>query len=115
MTEEHDEKDDFSPEYRASRIVSRINDLGINSADVEDMSSIHSDRISIPAEIIFSIKILADPSKIGTSSLSISINALSIPNPNNAHIKCSIVETLTPNSFSIVVFNEVLVTFIKFG
>ena len=44
---------DFSPEYRASRIVSRINDLGINSADVEDMSSIHSDRISIPAEIIF--------------------------------------------------------------
>ena len=60
---------DFSPEYRASRIVSRINDLGINSADVEDMSSIHSDRISIPAEIIFnkleSLKLLDIlPSKI---------------------------------------------------
>jgi len=44
---------DFSPEYRASRIVSRITTLDANSADVDDMSSIHSDRISIPAEIIF--------------------------------------------------------------
>ncbi len=44
---------DFSPEYRASRIVSRITTLDDNSADVDDMSSIHSDRISIPAEIIF--------------------------------------------------------------
>ena len=34
----------------------------------------------IPALMILSIKIFADPSKIGTSSLSISINALSIPN-----------------------------------
>tara|TARA_B100001029_G_scaffold114922_1_gene95056 strand:+ start:6731 stop:9067 length:2337 start_codon:yes stop_codon:yes gene_type:complete len=60
---------DFSPEYRASRIVSRITDLSTNSADVEDMSSIHSDRISIPAEIIFnkleSLKLLDIlPSKI---------------------------------------------------
>ena len=58
---------------------------------------------------------MAEPSKIGTSSLSISIKALSIPKPNNAPIKCSIVETLTPNSFEIVVFKEVLLTLIKFG
>jgi hypothetical protein len=32
-----------------------------------------------PELIIFSIKSFADPSRIGTSSLSISINALSIP------------------------------------
>ena len=70
---------------------------------------------SNPVGIIFSINSFADPSKIGTSSLSISINALSIPSPNNAPIKCSIVETLIPNSFSIVVLSEVFVTFIKFG
>ncbi len=39
----------------------------------------------------------AEPSRIGTSSLLISINALSIPNPNKAPIRCSIVETLAPN------------------
>lgn len=43
---------DFSPEYRASRIISRIKSLRPNSADVNDMSMIHADRISIPAEII---------------------------------------------------------------
>ena len=69
----------------------------------------------IPDNIIFSINSFAEPSRIGTSSLSISIIALSIPNPNNAPIKCSIVETFIPNSFSIVVFNEVFVTFMKFG
>ena len=68
-----------------------------------------------PELIIFSINSFADPSKIGTSSLSISIKALSIPNPNNAPIKCSIVETLTPKSLDIVVLSEVLVTFAKLG
>ena len=38
--------------------------------------------------------------------MSISTIALSIPSPNNAPIKCSIVDTLTPNSLAIVVFNE---------
>ena len=71
--------------------------------------------LSIPADIIFLINSFAEPSKIGTSSLSISINALSIPRPNNAPIKCSIVETFAPNSFSTVVFNDVLVTLLKFG
>ena len=61
------------------------------------------------------IKFFADPSRIGTSSLLISINALSIPNPNKAPIKCSIVDTLIPNSFDIVVFSKVLHTFSKFG
>ena len=61
------------------------------------------------------MKTFAEPSKIGTSSLSISIKALSIPNPNNAPIKCSIVETFTPNSFSTVVFKDVFETFAKFG
>ena len=70
---------------------------------------------SNPHLIIFSINSFADPSKIGTSSLSISISALSIPKPNNAPIKCSMVEILTPNSFSIVVLSNVFVTFIKFG
>ena len=36
-----------------------------------------------PANRIFPINSFADPSKIGTSSLSISINTLSIPRPNN--------------------------------
>ena len=70
---------------------------------------------SKPTEIISSINFFADPSKIGTSSLSISTVTLSIPKPNKAPIKCSIVDTLIPNSFSIVVFKEVLVTFKKFG
>jgi len=49
-----------------------------------------------PQRKIFSINSFAEPSKIGTYSLSISINALSIPKPNKAPIRCSIVETLTP-------------------
>jgi len=49
-----------------------------------------------PTDKIRSIKNFADPSKIGTSSLLISIRALSIPIPKRAPIKCSIVETLTP-------------------
>ena len=53
----------------------------------------------------------------GENKLSISDVKLMapIPKPNKTPIKCSFVETLTPNSFSIVVFKEVFVTFIKFG
>ena len=58
---------------------------------------------SKPVSVIFSTKTFAEPSRIGTSLLLISITALSIPNINNAPIKCSIVETLTPKSFEIVV------------
>ena len=39
--------------------------------------------VLIPAELIFSTNIFADPSRIGTSSESISINTLSIPLPNS--------------------------------
>ena len=49
------------------------------------------------------MKSLADPSIIGTSSLSISINTLSIPKMYKDASKCSTVETLTPNSFCNVV------------
>ena len=68
-----------------------------------------------PATTILSINSFAEPSNIGTSSLSISIKALSIPKPNSAPIKCSIVETFTPCSLEIVVFKDVLLTFEKFG
>ena len=52
----------------------------------------------------------AEPSRIGISTLSISIKALSIPIPYNAPIKCSIVETLAPLSLDIVVQNNALET-----
>ena len=68
-----------------------------------------------PVVTIFSINSLAEPSKIGTSSLSISINTLSTPSPYKAPIKCSIVDTFTPNSFEIVVFKKVSLTLEKFG
>lgn len=45
---------DFSPEYRATRIISKINNLNEGTADVLDMSEIHADRVSIPAKILFS-------------------------------------------------------------
>ena len=64
----------------------------------------------MPALSIALTKSFDDPSKIGTSSLSISIKALSIFFPNKAAIKCSIVDTLTPNSFETVVFKVALVT-----
>ena len=50
-----------------------------------------------------STKFFEDPSRIGTSSESISINKLSTPFPYKAAIKCSIVETDTPYSFEIFV------------
>jgi len=39
---------DYSPEYRARRIFERI--VGMSDVTVDDMSSIHSERISIPAQ-----------------------------------------------------------------
>ena len=45
--------DDFRPEYRASRIISRILELPKGQATVDDMANIHSDRLSIPANILF--------------------------------------------------------------
>ena len=64
---------------------------------------------------IFSINSFAEPSKIGTSSLSISIKTLSTPKPNKAPIKCSMVEILTPYSLEIVVLRTVLLTLEKLG
>ena len=54
---------------------------------------------------------MAEPSIIGTSSLLISINTLSISAIYNAAKRCSTVETLTPKSFSNVVHSFVEVTF----
>ena len=45
--------DDFRPGNRASRIISRILELPEGKATVEDMSQIHSDRLSIPASVLF--------------------------------------------------------------
>ena len=45
--------DDFRPGYRASRIITRILELPEAEATVENMSQIHSDRLSIPASILF--------------------------------------------------------------
>ncbi|MBM32152.1 MAG: hypothetical protein CL764_04745 [Chloroflexi bacterium] len=45
--------DDFRPAYRASRIITRILELPEAEATVENMSQIHSDRLSIPASILF--------------------------------------------------------------
>ena len=39
---------DHSPEFRARRITNRLSQL--NKATIEDMESIHSDRVSIPAQ-----------------------------------------------------------------
>ena len=105
----------FQKESLSLGVEKNMFDHELKRESLRNIIFIGSLLISIPAEIIFSINNLADPSSIGTSSLSISTMTLSIPKPNKAHIKCSIVEILTPNSFSIVVFNEVLVTFIKFG
>ncbi len=49
------------------------------------------------------------PSMIGTSSADTSTNALSMPRPANADMRCSTVETRTP-SFSITVAISVLLT-----
>ena len=45
--------DDFRPGNRASRIINRILELPEGKATVEDMSQIHSDRLSIPASVLF--------------------------------------------------------------
>ena len=43
------------------------------------------------------------------------LESLSIQKPKKAPIKCSIVETFTPDSFDIVVFKDVLLTLEKLG
>ena len=68
-----------------------------------------------PTFKIFSTNLKPEPSNMGTSSLSISIKALSIPKPNNAPIKCSIVETDAPNSFVIFVQSIALLTLYTSG
>ena len=50
------------------------------------------------------------PSKIGTSSLSISINAFDTPQPASAAIRCSIVEIAVPSSFVTLVQSVVFET-----
>ena len=71
--------------------------------------------ISIPALVIASTNNFAEPSKIGTSSLSNSTNTLSIPSPYSAPIRCSIVEILTPLSLDTVVQKTALLTLKRFG
>ena len=68
-----------------------------------------------PVLIKIFTKSLADPSSIGISWESTSTIALSIPNPKKAAIRCSIVETLTPYSFDIVVQSVASLTFSKYG
>lgn len=43
---------DFSADYRARRITARILELGEGKSTVEDMSAIHAERVSIPANVI---------------------------------------------------------------
>ena len=57
----------------------------------------------IPAFFKILINSLDDPSKIGISSLSISIVTLSMLQIYSAASKCSTVETFLPNLFSRVV------------
>jgi hypothetical protein len=64
---------------------------------------------TMPADCSRKTKVPALPSMIGTSSPETSTNALSIPNPANADIRCSTVETRAP-SFSITVAIVVLPT-----
>ena len=59
--------------------------------------------VLIPAFFKILINSLDDPSKIGISSLSISIVTLSMPQIYSAASKCSTVETFLPNLFSRVV------------
>jgi penicillin amidase len=47
---------DFAPEYRARRIVERVKSM--TRATVEDMASVHAERVSIPAQTF--VKLLAD-------------------------------------------------------
>ena len=83
--------------------------LGIDNLLIE------IDNQEVPILDIASTNSFADPSKIGTSWLSISTNTLSIPIPYKAPIKCSIVEILTFFSFEIVVQKFALLTLKTFG
>ena len=46
----------FSPEYRARRISERLS--GLDRATVEDMASVHSERVSVPAQVF--VRLLSD-------------------------------------------------------
>ena len=52
---------------------------------------------SIPADWMRKTKGAAEPSRMGTSGASRSTQALSMPNPAKADIRCSMVPTLTPS------------------
>ncbi len=68
-----------------------------------------------PILVIFSTKFFAEPSIIGTSSEFNSTTALSTPKTYIADIRCSIVDTLAPNSFEMVVHRFALTTLKTFG
>ena len=55
-----------------------------------------------PAFSIISANASAEPSMIGTSRLSTSMYALSIPQPRNAASRCSTVESITPVRIRVV-------------
>lgn len=61
---------DYAPEYRAKRILEHVSEL--NSATVEDMLQIHSERMSIPASIYVPMMTKINPeNSLETESLKI--------------------------------------------
>ena len=50
---------DYAPEYRARRILERLEDIA--SATVADMSSVHAERVSIPGRVYARLLAGADP------------------------------------------------------
>lgn len=42
----------FSPDFRARRVTARLEALAPGSADIDDMSAVHGDRLSIPAQVL---------------------------------------------------------------
>ena len=65
----------------------------------------------MPAVLIASTKSLAEPSSIGISDELTSTNALSIPSPKKAAIRCSTVDTEAPFLFLILVHSTGSTTF----
>ena len=111
--------------YFNSKSISRLILLGsikidffpsLNSIVFSILITLIGDKLFlIPVFVIASTNNFAEPSKIGISKLLTSIKALSIPMPYSAPIKCSIVETLTPCSFEIVVQKFALLTLKTLG
>ena len=69
--------------------------------------------MQIPALTKAFTNIMAEPSRMGISSLSISTRALDIPRPEKAANRCSTVLTDTPLSFVKVVHNSPKSMFLK--